>query len=125
MRLDQELLKMTIYAGVTLVRDKVVRVERKGRNISSVRTAGGERFSSPWFIDASGFATCLLAREFNLPVIQSGPAKVAIWTYFPVPQSVAATTLFVDPMPSKYLDWIWEIPISPKIVSVGYVTTAR
>jgi flavin-dependent dehydrogenase len=125
MCLDQELLKTTIDAGVTLVRDKVVRVERKGRNISSVRTAGGERFSSPWFIDASGFATCLLAREFNLPVIQSGPAKVAIWTYFPVPESVAATSLYVDPMPSKYLDWIWEIPISPKIVSVGYVTTAR
>ena len=39
-------------------------------------------FSSPWFIDASGFARVVLPREFNLPAIQFGPAKVALWTYF-------------------------------------------
>ena len=126
-RLDNELLKMTIDSGVTLVRDKVVGVERdegeKEKHISSVRTAGGPRFSSPWFIDASGFGTCLLAREFNLPAIESGPAKVAIWNYFPVPESVEGTTLYMDPMPAEYLDWIWEIPISPNLMSVGYVTT--
>jgi menaquinone-9 beta-reductase len=81
------------------------------------------QFSSPWFIDATGFATCLLAREFNLPAIQSGPAKVAVWTYFAVPESIEGTTLYVDPGTKEYLEWIWEIPISPKTVSVGYVTT--
>src|SRR5580658_3732559 len=123
LRLDRELLKMTIGSGVEIVQDKVVGIERNGRIISSVRTAGGARFSSPWFIDASGFATCLLAREFNLPAIQSGSAKVAIWTYFPVPESIEGTTLYVDPMPAEYLEWIWEIPVSPSIVSVGYVST--
>jgi flavin-dependent dehydrogenase len=122
-RLDNELLKMTIDSGVRFVRDKVVGVEQKEKHISSVRTAGGPRFSSPWFIDASGFGTCLLAREFNLPAIESGPAKVAIWNYFPVPESVEGTTLYMDPMPAEYLDWIWEIPVSPNLVSVGYVTT--
>jgi len=122
-RLDNELLKMTIDSGVRFVRDKVVGVEQKEKHIASVRTAGGPRFSSPWFIDASGFGTCLLAREFNLPAIESGPAKVAIWNYFPVPESVEGTTLYMDPMPAEYLDWIWEIPISPNLVSVGYVTT--
>jgi hypothetical protein len=29
----------------------------------------------------------------------------------------------MDPAPSEYLDWIWEIPISTKVVSVGYTTT--
>ena len=24
-------------------------------------------------------------------------------------------------MPSEYLEWIWEIPVSPDTVSVGYV----
>ena len=71
-RLDQELQRMAIDSGVNLVRDKVVRVERNGKKISAVETAGGARFSSPWFIDASGFATCLLAREFNLPPFTSG-----------------------------------------------------
>jgi menaquinone-9 beta-reductase len=122
-RLDRELLKMTIDSGVTLVRDKVVGVEKNGRSVSSVRTAGGARFSSPWFIDASGFATCLLAREFNLPAIHSGPAKVAMWNYFPVSESIEGTTLYLDPMPAEYLDWIWEIPVSPSLVSVGYIGT--
>src|SRR5580693_88068 len=41
LRLDRELLKMTIDSGVEVVRDKVVGIERNGRNISSVRTSGG------------------------------------------------------------------------------------
>ena len=119
-----ELLKLTIARGVNQVRDKVGRgrKERTRRSLA-VRTASGARFSSPWFIDASGFGACLLAREFNLPAIQCGPAKVAMWTYFPVTESVEGTTLYMDPMPSEYLEWVWEIPISPNIVSVGYVTT--
>ena len=123
MRLDEELLKMTVARGVTLVRDKAIAVERKGQRISSIHTAGGGRFSSPWFIDASGFASCLLAREFNLRAIQFGPAKVAIWTYFSVPESIEGTTLYVEPKVAEYLDWVWEIPVSPNVVSVGYVTT--
>jgi menaquinone-9 beta-reductase len=123
MRLDRELLKLTIASGVNLVRDKAVGVERNGRKITSIRTASGARFSSPWYIDASGFGTCLLAREFNLPAIQSGPAKVAMWNYFPVSESPEGTTLHLDPMPSEYLDWVWEIPISPNMVSVGYIAT--
>jgi flavin-dependent dehydrogenase len=122
-RLDHELQKMTIDRGVKLVRDKVVRIERTGKQVSSIQTASGGRFASPWFIDASGFAACVLAREFSLPSIQFGPAKVAIWSYFAIPESIEGTTLYMDPTPAEYLEWIWEIPISPKIVSVGYVTT--
>jgi len=29
----------------------------------------------------------------------------------------------MDSAPSEYLDWVWEIPISPEVVSVGYTTT--
>ena len=122
-RLDEELLKLALGQGVNVVRDKVVRVEVNGEKISSVHTAGGAQFSSPWFVDASGFAACLLARKFSLRAVQFGPVKVAMWTYFPLPQSVEGTTLYVDPSRSKYLDWIWEIPISSEVVSVGYVTT--
>jgi len=123
LRLDQELQNLVINRGITVVRDKVVRVERSGKKISAVHTAGGARFSSPWFIDASGFAAGLLGHEFNLPAIQFGPAKIALWTYFPVPELTEGTTLYMEPLPKEYLDWVWEIPISPQIVSVGYVTT--
>lgn len=123
LRLDQELLKMAIDQGVNFVRHKVIRVERNGKKVSSVHTADGLQFSSPWFIDASGFGASLLAREFELPVRQFGPAKVALWTYFRVPELIEGTTLYMDPAPSEYLDWVWEIPISPGTVSVGYLTT--
>jgi flavin-dependent dehydrogenase len=121
-RLDRELLKMTIERGVTMVRDRVVRVHADTKRIAYVQTAGGARFSSPWFIDASGFATSLLAREFDLPAIQHGPVKVAVWTYFGVPEATEGTTLYMDPLPAEYLDWVWEIPISPNVVSIGYAT---
>jgi flavin-dependent dehydrogenase len=112
-----------IDSGVTLIRDKVIKVERNGKRITSVHTAGYERFSSPWFIDSSGFATSLLAREFHLRAVHNGPAKVAMWTYFSVPDAIEGTTLYAQPTQTDYLDWIWEIPINPSVVSVGYVTT--
>ena len=122
-RLDGELLERVIASGVTLIADKVVKVERNATRISSVHTEAGACFSSPWFIDASGFATSLLAREFHLRAIHNGPAKVAMWTYFPVADAIEGTTLYMEPAPAEYLDWIWEIPINPGVVSVGYVTT--
>jgi menaquinone-9 beta-reductase len=123
LRLDEELLKRTIERGVTVVRDTVVGVERNGDRLTAVHTAGGVRFSSPWFIDASGFAASILPRELDLPAIQFGPAKVAIWTYFTIAELVEGTTLYMEPLPAEYLDWVWEIPISPQVVSVGYITT--
>jgi menaquinone-9 beta-reductase len=122
-RMDEELRKKAVDSGATLVRDKVVRVERNGKHISSVHTATGEQFSSPWFIDASGFATSLLAREFQLRAVEYGPAKVAVWTYLPVSDPIEGTTLYVEPESREYLDWIWEIPISAGVASVGYIAT--
>ncbi len=123
LRLDEELLRRTIASGVTVIRDTVVKVERDGDRVVAVQTAGGARISSPWFIDASGFASSLLPREFDLPAIQFGPPKVAIWTYFTISELVEGTSLYMEPLAVEYLDWVWEIPISPQVVSVGYVTT--
>jgi flavin-dependent dehydrogenase len=122
-RLDEELLNLARAQGVTVVRDKVVGVEREGNRILSVKTVGGSTFAAKWFIDSSGFAAPVLTREFKLRAIEFGPPKVALWTYFSVSQAVEGTTLYMDPRPSEYLDWVWEIPINPDTVSVGYVTT--
>jgi menaquinone-9 beta-reductase len=123
LRLDEELSNLATAQGVTLIRDKVVGVEREGNRILSVKTVGGSVFAAQWFIDSSGFAAPILAREFKLPAIEFGPPKVALWTYFTQKQAVEGTTLYIDPEPSEYLDWVWEIPISHDTVSVGYVTT--
>jgi menaquinone-9 beta-reductase len=120
-QLDDEILKMVVDHGVTFVRDRVVDLETADRKIRSVQTEGGARVSSPWIIDASGIGTSLVARKFNLPSLQYGPTKVGIWAYFKVAQQVEGTTLYMDPNPAEYLEWIWEIPVSPDTVSVGYV----
>ncbi|HEX4485488.1 MAG TPA: NAD(P)/FAD-dependent oxidoreductase [Terriglobales bacterium] len=125
MRLDAELLRLALDQGVSVIRDKVIRVDVEGRKVSAVHTAGGGQFSSPWFVDASGFSACILARKFDLGSVEFGPAKVAIWTYFPAPETVEGTTLYMHSAPSEYLDWIWEIPISQEMVSVGYTTTGE
>jgi len=120
-QLDDEILKMVVDQGVTFVRDRVVDLETADGKIRSIQTEAGARFSSPWFIDASGIGTSLVGRKFNLPCLQYGPTKVGIWSYFRVLQQVEGTTLYMDPMPSEYLEWVWEIPVSPDTVSVGYV----
>jgi len=112
-QLDDEILKIVMNQGVTFVRDRVVDIETSDRKIRSVRTAGGARFSSPWLIDASGIGASLVARKFNLLSLQYGPTKVGIWTYFKVPQQVEGTTLYMDPISTEYLEWIWEIPGHP------------
>jgi len=121
--LDGELLKLAADHGVQFIRDKVVGVDRQEKTISSVRTASGQNLSANWFVDASGFSTSLLAREFKLPSEQYGPAKVALWTYFAAPKVIEGTTLYMSPSESEYLEWIWEIPINPDTVSAGYTTT--
>ena len=120
-QLDDEILKLVVDQGVTFVRDRVVDLEAADGKILSVQTEGGVRVSAPWLIDASGIGASLVARKLDLPSLQYGPTKVGIWTYFKVPQQVEGTTLYMDPMPAEYLEWIWEIPVSPDIVSVGYV----
>ena len=120
-QLDDEILKMVLAEGVTFVREWVVDLEIADGEITAVKTEAGARFSSPWFVDASGIGASMVARRFDLPSLQYGPTKVAIWTYFKVPQDVEGTTLFMDPKPTEYLEWIWEIPVSPDTVSVGYV----
>jgi menaquinone-9 beta-reductase len=121
-RLDEDLANLATAEGVKLVRDRVAGVEREGNRVLSVKTASGSIFAAKWFVDSSGFAAPVLTREFKLRAIEFGPPKVALWTYFTVRQAAEGTTLYFDPHPLEYLGWVWEIPINPDTVSVGYVT---
>jgi len=124
-RLDRELLDLMIGRGVTLVHDRALRVQRTGKRIAAIQTASGGQLVSPWFIDASGSRTSLLAREFDLPAVAYGPRKVCLWAYFSAPQAHEGTTIYMDAAREAYQDWIWEIPIGANTLSVGYVTTGE
>jgi flavin-dependent dehydrogenase len=120
-RLNQLLRGIVVSRGVTFLQDRVVEVETSGRRVVAVNTQLGNRVSSPWFIDASGGAACLFARAFRLPAYESGPRKVAIWGYFPVAEPIEGTTLYAEGVKPHYMEWVWEIPINPSTISVGYV----
>lgn len=122
-RLDRELMEAVVKRGVEVVHDKVARVQSDGRKVLAVETASGRRIAARWFVDASGAGASLLARHFGLKANLGGPPKVAMWTYLHVGESIEGTTLYMEPRASKYLDWIWEIPVQPDLVSVGYVVT--
>jgi menaquinone-9 beta-reductase len=124
-QLNQLLRTMVVNQGATFLQDKVVSVETEGRRVASVRTQGGDRISSPWFLDASGAAASLFARAFRLPAYESGPRKVAIWGYFPVTTPSEGTTLYAEGVKPSYMEWVWEIPINPSTISVGYVATGE
>jgi flavin-dependent dehydrogenase len=125
MRLDRELQDLVVRQGVTVVHDKALTVERTGMRIVSIQTASGGRFASPWFIDASGSFTSLLAREFGLPAIEYGPKKGRCVGLFHSPAGARRHDHLCGCPAGAYLDWIWEIPIGPNTLSVGYVTTGE
>jgi flavin-dependent dehydrogenase len=124
-KLDGVLREIVVAAGVTWLRDKVVRVERVERTITSIFTQGGAEISSRWFVDAAGSGTSLFPRIFDLPVYAFGPKKVAMWDYFPAPEPLEGTTLNADCEGPFYMSWVWQIPIHPETISVGYVASGE
>lgn len=124
-QLNRLLRETFLRCGATLLADRVIAVETNGRRVVAVSTQLGKRVSSPWFIDASGCGSSLFARAFHLPAYEAGPRKVAIWGYFPVTTPVEGTTLYAEEGKPLYMEWVWEIPINPNTVSVGYVATAE
>jgi len=124
-KLDAALRDIAIKAGVLWLRDKVVRVERSQHTVTSVVTQGGAQISSQWYLDASGSTASLFPRLFNLPAYEFGPKKVAMWDYFPAPLPLEGTTLNADCEGPFYMSWVWQIPINPGTISVGYVASGE
>lgn len=122
-RLNEALREIAMFHGVRHLYDKVAKVEIEGRSVVAVNTAGGHRVVCSRYIDASGSAASVLSRAFKLPVHEYGPKKVAVWSYFKVREPGEGTTLYAQAAKSSYMEWIWEVPINPETISVGYVTT--
>jgi flavin-dependent dehydrogenase len=121
--LNRALREVFLAAGVKLLRDKVVTAKQDRRRIIAVETEGGLEIQSRWYIDASGSAASLFPRLFGLPAFEYGPRKIAMWDYFAVSESIEGTTLNADCEGPHYMSWVWQIPISPNTLSVGYVAT--
>ena len=62
--------------------------------------------------------------RWRIPIVPYGRQKVCLWTYFDTPPLHDGTAFFVDNR-DAYLSWVWDIPISPRQTSVGFVLPAE
>jgi len=120
--LDQRVYERALALGTAFIWERVTRVEADGERIAGCVTDSGRQISARWYIDASGTAR-LFSRELHIPVTSYGQAKVCLWTYFDTPPLHDGTAFFIDNR-DDYLNWIWDIPVSPAQTSVGFVVTA-
>ena len=122
--LDRRLYDKTADAGVEFVWDRVEEIEKEGQRITGFRTGSGRRITAAWFLDNSGQAR-LFGRAFQIPKVDYGRQKVCLWTYFECAPRNQGTSFYADTVNDEYLTWIWEIPISPRELSIGLVMPAE
>jgi menaquinone-9 beta-reductase len=121
-QMDARLFRIASELGVIFVWDRVTDLEVRNDQILACCTEHSGRFTGQWFIDASGRAQSF-AKALAIPKIKYGRPKVCLWSYFKSPCEYEGTTFYTNGR-ADYLSWIWKIPITPNVVSVGYVGAA-
>lgn len=53
------------------------------------------------------------------------PNEVASWSYQSNPQWREVTTLYAEAPQGSYMNWVWQIPVNPGTVSMGFVLAAE
>ena len=124
--LDRRVYERAVALGVDFIWERVADVDRDGDRVGdrlkACVTSSGHRVEARWYIDASGTAR-FLARAIDIPIVEYGRRKVCLWTYFDCAPLDAGTTFFLNNQ-QAYLNWIWDIPITPRCTSVGLVVQA-
>jgi flavin-dependent dehydrogenase len=121
--LDQRLYELAVAAGTTFIWEGVSEVDVRNDRVRGCVTHAGRRIEARHYIDASGTAL-VFARAMKIPTQEYGRPKVCLWTYFKTPPLQGGTTFFLDSR-DDYLNWLWDIPISPTETSVGLVIEAN
>jgi flavin-dependent dehydrogenase len=122
-RLHSKLREIAEAHGVQVVRERAVSVTARENKIVALETESGTRFTAQWFVDASGSTSSFLARQFRLPFSEYAPRKVGLWSYTDIEQWQEGTTIYASCTEDNYLQWLWEIPVNPNRISIGFVTT--
>lgn len=110
--------------SIPTLEDRVVAIESHGERIIAVTTAAGQTIRARFYLDASGASARLMPRRVRSSVLTYGPQKVALWNYFTVSDSPEGTAIHTDGSARRYMEWIWEIPVNPNTIGVGYVASA-
>ncbi|MFP5229072.1 MAG: NAD(P)/FAD-dependent oxidoreductase [Acidobacteriota bacterium] len=109
---------------IPILEDRVAAIESLGGRIISVTTASGQTIRARFYLDASGVSASLMPRRIRASTRKYGPQKVAFWNYFTANNPPEGTTIHAGNGGRSYMEWIWEIPINPNTIGVGYVAPA-
>lgn len=121
--MDQRLFERAAALGTVFVWDRATTIEAEGERLTACHTAGGRRITASWFLDSSGQAR-VVAKKLGIKKKTFGQPKVCFWTYFWSAPRSEGTTFYGNTVGDDYLAWIWEIPISPRQLSIGCVMPA-
>lgn len=126
-RFDRELREAAHCAGVTLRTERVSKVHTAEERVTAVETASA-LVRARRYVDATGRGR-VLARAFSIEAAEYGVQKVSIWTYAAANGEREwsafdeGTALYFDGA-AEQLSWIWEIPISTEVLSIGVTMPA-
>jgi flavin-dependent dehydrogenase len=121
--LDARLYEHARGLGAEFIWERVTDVHTVNDRVTGYSTAAGRRVEARWYLDASGTAR-VVSRAMGIPTVTYGRQKVCLWTYFDTPPLHDGTAFFVE-NGDEYLSWVWDIPISPRQTSVGFVLPAE
>lgn len=121
-RFDRALYEAALEAGVSVVSDAVADVGMSGDRVARCTTRSGREYFADWFIDASGRAR-VIGRAAGVTTTRWSERRFSVWSHCEVPIGFEGTRLHLDGS-SDHFDWVWEIPVAPKRLSVGVVMTA-
>lgn len=119
---DARLAAEALRAGVRMLHERVTAVRVEDGRVAEVETSA-TRVRARRFVDACGRAR-LLGRAFDIGHTDVGEPKVSQWTYLPIPAEGDGTTLHLDGSAGRF-QWVWEIPVAPEVLSVGWTQPAR
>lgn len=123
--LRDRLRRVADALGIAVLEDRVTAIAEDGNCIASIATGSGQTVQARFYLDATGVSASLMPRRIRASRLNYGPRKVALWNYFTVEDAPEGTTLHIDDGDRRYMEWVWEIPIHPSTIGVGYVAPAE
>lgn len=126
---DDILLKHTAEMGCEVRQGTaVLKVERQGDRITSLKLSDGSEVSAKHYVDASGNAA-VIRRAMGVKVeAPSLLQNIAFWDYFERPglnNSLLERTAIRIQIRSLPYGWMWYIALNPNRTSVGLVCPAE
>lgn len=121
-RFDKLMLDHAIEQGCTLDTETKIENAIQHEDHIEVQTTDGQTVHAKWLLDASGRKRCL-GKLWKLPTAENPyPSRVAVYNHYANFKRASGPEGGNIIITRKKKGWIWQIPISETVTSVGCVT---